>query len=131
MASFYDELTTTRAQRRALPHDQVMRRILDDGGRTFDPFLGKLFGNCIGAYPVGTLVELDTSEVALVVNLPTNPVNFHRPQVKLLIDNVGRNLGETGPIVDLNETFRGGSKFLRTIERTLSQSQFEIGRAHV
>jgi hypothetical protein len=37
----------------ALPPDQVMRRILDDGGRTFDPFLGKLFGNCIGAYPGG------------------------------------------------------------------------------
>lgn len=126
MASFYDELTTGRAHRQALPPDQVMRRILDDGGRTFDPFLGKLFGNCIGAYPVGTLVELDTSEIALVVNLPTNPVNFHRPQVKLLIDNVGRNLGDKGPIVDLNETFRGGSKYLRTIERTLPPTRFGL-----
>ena len=126
MASFYDELTTTRGKRRALPPDQVMRRILDDGGRTFDPFLGKLFGNCIGAYPVGTLVELDTSEVGLVVNLPTNPVNFHRPQVKLLVDNVGRSLSEKGPVVDLNETFRGGSKYLRTIERTLPGEIFGL-----
>ena len=126
MASFYDELTTGRAQRESLPPDQVMRRILDDGGRTFDPFLGKLFGNCIGAYPVGTMVEMDTAEVGLVVNLPTNPINFHRPQVKLLVDNVGRALGERGPIVDLNETFRGGSKYLRTIERTLPPGPFGL-----
>ena len=126
MASFYDELTTGRSHRAALPHDQVMRRILDDGGRTFDPFLGKLFGNCIGAYPVGTMVEMDTAEIALVVNLPTNPVNFHRPQVKLLVDNTGRALGEKGAIVDLNETHRGGAKYLRTIERTLPATQFSL-----
>lgn len=126
MASFYDELTTARSQRAALPPDQVMRRILDDGGRTFDPFLGKLFGNCIGAYPVGTLVELDTSEIGLVVNLPTNPVNFHRPQVKLLVDNAGRALGDRGAIVDLDETWRGGGKYLRTIERTLPASVFGL-----
>lgn len=126
MASFYDELTTGRPHRPALPPDQVMRRILDDGGRTFDPFLGKLFGNCIGAYPVGTVVELDTAELGLVVNLPTNPVNFHRPQVKLLVDNAGRPLGDRGAIVDLNETFRGGSKYLRTIERTQPPAHFSL-----
>jgi len=126
MASFYDELTTARDQRAALPPDQVMRRILDDGGRTFDPFLGKLFGNCIGAYPVGTLVELDTAEIGLVVNLPTNPVNFHRPPVKLLVDNVGRPLGDGGAIVDLDETWRGGGKYLRTIERTLASRPFGL-----
>jgi hypothetical protein len=126
MASFYDELTTGRPHRPALPPDQVMRRILDDGGRTFDPFLGKLFGNCIGAYPVGTVVELDTAEIGLVVNLPTNPVNFHRPQVKVLVDNAGRPVGDRGAIVDLNETFRGGSKYLRTIERTQPPSLFSL-----
>jgi hypothetical protein len=58
-----------------------------------------------------------------VVNLPTNPVNFHRPQVKLLVDNAGRALGDRGSIVDLERDVpRGGGKYLRTIERTLPSS---------
>lgn len=125
MASTYDDLTTSRPGRPALPPDQVMRRILDDGGRTFDVFLAKLFANCLGAYPVGTLVELDTSEVGVVINLPSNPVNFHRPQVKILIDKVGQRVPD-GEIVDLNDTYRGGRRYVRTIERTLPPAKYGL-----
>jgi HD-GYP domain-containing protein (c-di-GMP phosphodiesterase class II) len=126
MASFYDEHTTPRPGREALSPDAAMRRILDDGGRTFDPFLGKLFANCLGAYPVGTLVECDTGEVGLVVNLPTDPVQYHRPMLKVLIDKVGRALGSAGPIVDLTETQMGGNRWVRTIERTLPAGTFGL-----
>jgi HD-GYP domain-containing protein (c-di-GMP phosphodiesterase class II) len=125
MASAYDDLTTSRPNRPALPHDQAMRRILDDGGRTFDVFLAKLFANCIGAYPVGTLVELDTSEIGLVVNLPSNPVNFHRPQVKILVDKLGQGVPD-GEIVDLNDTYRGGRRYVRTIERTVPAARYGL-----
>ena len=125
MASTYDELTTGRRDRPALLPDQAMRRILDDGGKTFDVFLAKLFANNIGAYPIGTMVELDTTEIGLVVNLPKNPVNFHRPQVKILIDRRGEALDD-GPVVDLDETFRGGGKYTRTIERTLDSREYDV-----
>ena len=75
---------------------------------------------------MGTLVELDSGEIGLVVNLPSNPIHFHRPQVKLLIDKVGRALGSGGPIVDLNETHLGGSKWIRTIERTLPSGTYGL-----
>ncbi len=122
IGSTYDELTSRRSNRAALLPDQAMRRILDDGGKTFDEFLAKLFANSIGAYPVGTMVELDTTEVAVVVNLPRNPINYHRPQVKVLVDRMGRPLDD-GPVVDLGETQRGGSRYLRTIERTLDSRE--------
>ncbi len=125
MASAYDEFTTPKAAQPALLPDQAIKRILDDGGQTFEVFLAKLFANCIGAYPVGTMVELDTTEIGLVVNLPRNPINFHRPQVKLLIDRMGRPLDD-GPIVDLDETFRGGGKYVRTIERTLDSREYGV-----
>jgi HD-GYP domain-containing protein (c-di-GMP phosphodiesterase class II) len=125
MASTYDDLTTARPGRPALPPDQVMRRILDDGGRTFDVFLAKLFANCLGAYPVGTVVELDTSEIGLVVNLPSNPVNFHRPQVKILIDKLGQRVPD-GEVVDLNDTYRGGRRYVRTIERTQPAAKYGL-----
>lgn len=124
MASTYDEMTCTKANRKALLPDQAMRHILDDGGRTFDVFLAKLFANCIGCYPVGSLVELDTSEIGLVVNLPTNPVNFHRPQIKVLVDRAGETLAD-GPLLDLDETLPNG-QFIRTIERTLDSRAYGV-----
>lgn len=125
MASLYDDLTTRKPDRQAVPPDQAMSRILDDNGVLFDPFLAKLFANCLGQYPVGTLVELDTTEVGLVVNLPMNPVNFHRPQVKILVDKSGTPLAE-GPVEDLNDTYRGGGRFKRTVERTLTLQEYGI-----
>lgn len=117
MASTFDELTTARGGRPGLRPDQAMKRILDDGGRTYDVFLAKLFANCLGGYPVGTMVELDGGEVGVVVNLPTNPVNFHRPQVKIVLDRRGEPL-EDGPIIDLDRTTVDG-RYQRSIERAV------------
>jgi HD-GYP domain-containing protein (c-di-GMP phosphodiesterase class II) len=125
MASTYDEMTTPREDRPALLPDQAMKRILDDGGRTYDEFLAKLFANCMGIYPVGTLVELDTTEVGLVVNLPKDPVNFHRPQVKLLVDRMGRPLAD-GDVVDLSDTYRGGGRYVRAVERALDSRRYGV-----
>lgn len=100
MASFYDELTTGRPHRpRPCRRTRSCAASWTTAGGP-STLSWKLFGNCIGAYPVGTVVELDNAELGLVVNLPTNPVNFHRPQVKLLVDNAGRPLGDRGAIVD-------------------------------
>jgi HD-GYP domain-containing protein (c-di-GMP phosphodiesterase class II) len=100
MASRYDELTAGSETRTALRPDKAMEVILDDGGQVYDPFLAKLFVNGLGAYPVGTLVELDTGEVGLVVNLPADPVHFNRPQVKLLIDRAGQRT-DSGEVLSL------------------------------
>lgn len=125
MSSTYDELTSPRSNRPALLPDQAMKLILDDGGRTYDTFLAKLFATCLGMYPVGTLVELDTTEIAMVVNLPKDPVDFHRPQVKLLIDRMGRPLTD-GDVVDLSDTYRGGGRYVRSVERTLDSRRYGV-----
>lgn len=117
MSSTYDELTTARGGRPGLRPDQAMKRILDDGGRTYDVFLAKLFANCLGGYPIGSMVELDGGELALVVNLPSNPINFHRPQVKILVDRRGTPLDD-GPVIDLDHTTRDG-RYQRSIERAV------------
>lgn len=124
MASRYDELTTDIEGQAALHPDQAMRVIMDNTERTYERFLSNLFANSIGAFPVGTFVELDTGEVGLVVNLPVEPVHFNRPQVKLLLDRSGAALAD-GPIVDLSEKNRSG-KFLRSIERTYDGRAFGI-----
>jgi HD-GYP domain-containing protein (c-di-GMP phosphodiesterase class II) len=125
IASAYDELSTSVGGQPALLPDEAMRHILDDGGKIYDAFLSKMFAHSLGAHPVGTMVELDTTEVGLVINLPTNPVNYHRPQVKILIDRSGRPQAD-GPVVDLDATFHGGDRYMRTIERTLDSRAYGV-----
>jgi len=124
MASRYDGLTTASDAAPALRPDEAMKRILDDGGQVYAPFLAKLFVNSLGAYPVGSLVELDTGELGLVVNLPMEPVHFNRPQVKILIDRAGQRI-EFGDVLSLAETNRSG-RFVRSVERTYDARNFGI-----
>ncbi len=124
MASTYDELTTRRGSHRALRPDQAMGRILDDGGNTYEEFLAKIFANAIGLYPVGTMVELDSGDLGMVINLPSDPIHFNRPQVKLIVDQTGRRL-EDGAVLDLAETGRGGG-FVRSVERTLDCREYGV-----
>ncbi|MEE2788700.1 MAG: hypothetical protein VX589_15285 [Myxococcota bacterium] len=124
MAATYDSLTTPMENRLPMRPDQAMKQIMDDGGRTFDPFLAKLFVNSLGYYPVGTLVELDSGELGLVVNLPSDPVGFDRPQVKILVDRSGRHTDE-GRVIDLNQKNRTGH-YARTVERTYDCRPFGV-----
>jgi hypothetical protein len=124
LASRYDELTAQTADRPAYRPDEAMNAILDDGGKVYDPFLAKLFVNGLGAYPVGTLVELDTGEVGLVVNLPMEPVHFNRPQIKIVIDRAGRTV-QSGAITNLAQQDRSG-RFIRSVERTYDARNFGI-----
>tara|TARA_A100001015_G_C15043832_1_gene741892 strand:- start:1091 stop:2590 length:1500 start_codon:yes stop_codon:yes gene_type:complete len=124
MASRYDELTAGNEHRPAFRPDEAMKTILDDGGEVYDPFLAKLFVNGLGAYPVGTLVELDTGELGLVVNLPEEPIHFNRPQVKLLIDRSGQRT-QSGDVLNLADRDRSG-RFIRSVERTYDARNFGI-----
>ena len=101
-----------------------MREILDDAGRRYNPFLAKIFSSSIGAFPVGSFVELSSGEFGLVVNLPVEPIHFNRPQVKVLVDRSGQKI-ENGPIVDLSQKDRSG-QFLRSVERTYDARSFGI-----
>jgi hypothetical protein len=124
MASTYDELTTEREGMPSMRPDAAMKRILDDSGRTYDEFLAKLFAQFVGAYPIGTMVEMDTGELGIVVNLPSEPVFFNRPQVKIVVDRAG-DRQDQGEVVDLSEKYRDG-RFLRSVERTVDCRDYGV-----
>lgn len=57
-------------------------------GRFFHPGLLEQFVQCIGIYPVGSLVELNTGEVAIVI--AHSRVRRLRPRVMLILDSKKR-----------------------------------------
>ncbi len=63
----YDALTTRRAYKRALPPAAALKIIMNGSGSQLDPDLVQIFLSILGIFPAGSLLRLDTGEVAVVV----------------------------------------------------------------
>ena len=61
----------------------------DNPARGFDPLLVKAFISMTGFYPVGSVVILDSFELAVVVAPSTRPDSYHQPVVKVIYDDMG------------------------------------------
>jgi HD-GYP domain-containing protein (c-di-GMP phosphodiesterase class II) len=83
VADYFDAMTTARVYQDPLTPDKALRFILERSGEIFDPFLAKVFIHAMGVYPIGTVVELNTGETAVVIRQNDIGV-IHRPVVKIL-----------------------------------------------
>lgn len=64
----YAALTTSRAYANALAPENALAALLGWSGRLFCPDLVEHFAAMLGPYPVGSLVELESGEIAVVVD---------------------------------------------------------------
>jgi putative nucleotidyltransferase with HDIG domain len=90
VADCYDAITTLRTYNiPTLPKAamDIMNRL---AGTSLNAELVQKFGEMMGEYPVGTLVRLDTNEIALVVK--PHPMESVPPAVKVIIDAQGELL---------------------------------------
>ena len=84
----FDALTSGRVYiKKAIPTDEVLRKMMYQMTVKFDAFLLKMFVNIIGIYPAGTLILLSSDELALVTQ--NNQDNLSRPIVKIIGDRSG------------------------------------------
>jgi HD-GYP domain-containing protein (c-di-GMP phosphodiesterase class II) len=84
LADVYDALTADRPYRRALRPYHAVEYLNSMGGTQFDPDLTKAFVEHIAIYPVGSYVNLNTKQKAIVVSV--NKPNKTRPVVRVLTD---------------------------------------------
>jgi HD-GYP domain-containing protein (c-di-GMP phosphodiesterase class II) len=80
----YNSLTNIRAEQK-LTHYNAITQMLARANTQFDETLLHCFHQCIGAYPVGCVVEMNTGEIAMVVE--TNEGLKLRPKIMLLTDS--------------------------------------------
>lgn len=99
IADDYDALTSSRVYSRE-PHapEKVIRFMLSRAGRNYDPVLLKLFLHAVGIYPVGTLLLLDSKELAVVVRNKPAVEALTAPWVKVIATPRGEETD--GDIVD-------------------------------
>jgi len=88
ISSTYDELTFPRNKEFGLSPSKCIMELYNLIDEKFQKDLVEEFIQAIGIYPAGTLVELSTSETAMV--LEQNPERKLRPKVMLLLDEEKR-----------------------------------------
>ncbi|MBI4279474.1 MAG: HD domain-containing protein [Armatimonadetes bacterium] len=94
IADFYDTTTASRDRvRRVLRPEQAMVVIQGLSGTWFDPPMAALFTHALGPYPMGSVVELDSGDVAVVYQ--ANLAEPTRPWVKVVRDRQGQALEPT------------------------------------
>ncbi len=109
-ADAYDNLTAPLRGRPPLTRVGALEEIAAGAGTVFDAAIVKGFLGMMGYYVPGTLVELDTGEVAVVEEMRGD--NPSRPTVKILRG------GERGARIDLAEKGPGG-EYRKTVRRPL------------
>ncbi len=128
IADTYDALTSRRVFRpRAFTKEEALQLMLEKSGQEYDPLLLKVFMAMIGAYPIGSLVALQTGELGIVVESNAQAAFALRPKVKLITDAQGNTYN--GGVVDLTDLDPRTRRFRRTIIKALDPDRYGISVA--
>lgn len=129
IADCYDAMTSSRVYRREpISPSKVLDIMFKKSSQSFDPVLLKLFVNCVGIIPIGSLVMLDTGELAIVLKPAQNPAEAERPFIKVITDDQGTPV-EHGRELDLTEKDRSGAyrcSIIRLVDNT--EHKFDTSR---
>lgn len=109
----FDALTSGRIYlRKPIPPEDVLKKMHYQMNVKFDAFLLKIFNDIIGIYPAGTVVLLNTDEIALV--LTNNETEKARPYIKVVGNKDG--LLEQPEWVDLSLEENANRSIVRKID---------------
>ncbi|WP_394000996.1 HD-GYP domain-containing protein [Luteimonas sp. WGS1318] len=78
----YDAMTSDRPHRRAVGQHVALQALYRDRGSRYAPEVVEQFMQCMSVYPIGSLVELSTGEVAIV--MAQNAARRLQPRVMVL-----------------------------------------------
>ena len=79
----YDAITSDRTYHTGMPSHAALKKMYEWRSRDFHPSLVEQFIQCIGIYPIGSVVELNTGEIGVVVTM--NRVRRLKPRVTLVL----------------------------------------------
>lgn len=107
----YDAMITPRPYAPARTSHEAVQELIDGKGTLFQDALVEQFIQAIGLFPTGTLVELNTGEVAIVTR--QNDTRRLKPELILVLDDAGDKL-DIPIIVDLarQDRIRDGERWI-------------------
>ena len=87
VADCFDAVTSARPYRKAEERRQALSLLQAGAGKGFDPRVVRAFVRMMGLFPIGSMVELETGEVGIVVR--NHEKMLAHPVVKQLLDRNG------------------------------------------
>lgn len=112
IADCYDAVTSQRVYAQPIPHALAIKKMYEWRGYDFQPELIEAFIQSVGVYPSGTLVELSSGAVGIVIK--ENLGKRLRPQVLIILDSDKQQLPD---FQEVNLADPSGSiDILRTLE---------------
>jgi HD-GYP domain-containing protein (c-di-GMP phosphodiesterase class II) len=125
IADCYDAMTSSRVYRREpMSPSKVLNMMLSKSGKSFDAVLLKLFVNCVGIIPIGSMVMLETNELAVVLKPAADKANAERPFVRVITDPQGNSV-DHGREIDLTEKNDVGD-FRHSIIRLIDNTEYKF-----
>ena len=125
VTDFFDAITTKRVYRTShFTRDEALTLMLAQSGREFHPALLREFVKMMGVYPVGSLVALDTGDLAIVMENSPETRLLLRPVVKIVAGADGGRVD--GQVADLSEQDPEKKAYLRTIVKALDPEKYNI-----
>lgn len=102
----YDAISSNRCYHKGMEPTDALRKMLEWSRFHFDPNLVQAFIRCLGIYPVGSMVMLESGRLAVVVE--QNPSNMLMPTVKAFYDT--RKLAYIEPVVRIDLAKTGADR---------------------
>ncbi len=103
----YDDMLCGRSRAPLSPSEVLRQLFLQSNAGALDRALVERVIRCLGVYPIGSLVELNTGERGIVV--AANRADTLRPTVRIVTTRAGINQ-YNGPIVSLADADGGASE---------------------
>ena len=121
VADCFDAITSKRSYRKPEERRQALAILQTGAGRSFDPRVVRTFVRLVGLFPVGSLVQLSTGEVGVVVRNHERALG--RPTIRLILDAEGSAAEATE--IDLSEKTADGA-FRWSVVRTIDPVEMGI-----
>lgn len=88
VADVYDAMTSNRVYQKGMVPEEAMKKMYLMRETHFEPELVERLIKCLGIYPIGTIIELNTGEISIVKM--TNHTHPLQPVVTMLFDKEKR-----------------------------------------
>jgi len=122
IADVFDALRSNRPYREGLATTRIRAIMAQKDNPQFNRVLLRQFVNLMGLFPIGTIVRLNTEEVAVVT--AEHPDDPFRPQVKVLFDTFGDPL--ESPVLANTWERDGRGEFPRAVVESIDPDTVEL-----
>jgi len=123
IADTFDALTAQRPYAEALSPSSALSYLYKERGTGYHGELVEQFIQCVGAFPVGAVVELNSGEVGIVIT--QNLVRRLKPRVMVVLDAQGHPV-RPHKILDLEKEPKAGPDEPYRIRRSMESTRVQV-----